>query len=592
MDEHAPAPEREVKLTETQLGELIAAFNDHALFCRESLTIRNNVGQDIAMELSAGQLVLDEAIQKQRAAKRPVRIVALKTRRSQFTSGACSEIFHEVAFFPGRRATIVADHYKPAAIEAFDYLVQFDLSYKPFTRHGTPMVKPKLLIPKKPLSPVSEGVKLEMMWANKAAVDVFSAEAGSVGRGGGRHWVLFDEAAWYRDAGATLTGALNMIPDEPETAVLIQSTANGVGGEFYDICQTAMDPANEYGFVFVFFGWLEHGPYKMPVQGDRADFQASLNNEERRLMDMQGATLEQLTWRRWKILTTCRGEVDLFHQEYPTTPEEAFLTSGRPVFDQVDLARHPVYKGTSGELSVIEQGVTRRLVFVPREDEKGLLTVWKKPEKGMLYCAAADPCKGIDVSMTKRGANPDYAVCGIANSLTGEMVALLRGRMRPGPFAEYCAILLRWYNWAFFCPEVNDAGFFDTFLATGYPTEQIYNRQRDPTDQRPARIQELGFETTGLSRSLLIAAAEDAIRTLSIVIHSRVVINECQTFVVKANSKREHQDNCHDDCVIVVGLLELSRRQAPRRPPQSLQPLPRRRYLEVGSKVRRAEEED
>jgi hypothetical protein len=582
----------QVSVTQTELGELIADFNDHQLFCRESLSIRNNVGQEIAMELSAGQLILDEAIQKQRAAKRPVRIVALKTRRSQFTSGACSEIFHEVAFFPGRRATIVADHYKPAAIEAFDYLIQFDMSYKPFTRHGESMVKPKLLIPKKPVSPVSEGVKLEMMWANKAAVDVFSAEAGSVGRGGGRHWVLFDEAAWYRDAGATLTGALNMIPDEPETAILIQSTANGVGGEFYDICQKAQDPSNEYGFVFVFFGWLQHGPYKMPVEGEPAKFQASLNTEERILVDVHGATLEQLAWRRWKIATTCRGEVDLFHQEYPTTPEEAFLTSGRPVFDHVDLSRHPVYKGRTGELTIIEHGAHKQLAFIPREDEKGSLTIWRKPEPGRLYTLAADPSKGIDVSLSKRGANPDYSVAGVADSLTGEMVALLRARIRPAQFADDIALLGRWYNWAFVNPEVNDAGFFDAFIRTNYPIEMIYNRQRDPTDRRPARIEELGFYTDEHSRKLLVGAAEDAIRSMSIVIHSSVVINECQTFVVKPNGKREHQTNCHDDCVIMVGLLEIGRRQAPRRTPASLQPIVRRRYVEVGSKRRNPETEE
>lgn len=581
------------QLNETELKSLIDDFNDHAAFCRECLTIRNNVGDQVAMELSAGQIALDEMIQRQRAKKRPVRIVALKTRRSQFTSGACAEIFHEVAFFPGRRAAIIADQYFPAAIEAFDYLVQFDLSYKPFRRHGSWVQKPKLITPKKPKTPVPEGSTLEMQWANSSGVDVYSAVPGSVGRGGGRHWVLFDEAHWYRDAKSTLTGAMNMIPDSLETGIIIQSTANGMGGEFYDLCQMAQDPANEQGFEFLFFGWLSHKPYSMPLEGDAAKFQASLNPEERLLVDMHGATLEQLNWRRWKILTSCRGEVDQFHQEFPTTAQEAFLSSGRPVFDHVDLSRHPVFKGVSGELSVIEQGPIKRLVFVPREDERGLVTVWRRPEAGRLYCAGADPSMGVDVDTDKRGKNPDYSVAGIADTHTGELVAMLRGRLRPGAFAEYLAIFLRWYNWAFVCPEVNDRGFFDAFLSTGYPIEQIFSRKRDPSDRRPGRIEELGFETTGLSRSWLVGAAEDAVRGMSIVIHSAVVIRECQTFVIKPNSKREHQDNCHDDCVIMIGLTELARRQAPRRPPPSLQPMARRQYLEMGTKRKlRPDEEE
>ena len=37
--------------------------------------------------------------------------------------------------------------------------------------------------------------------------------------------------------------------------------------------------------------------------------------------------------RRWCLKNNCRGNVDIFRQEYPSCPEEAFLMSGRPVFD-------------------------------------------------------------------------------------------------------------------------------------------------------------------------------------------------------------------------------------------------------------------
>src|SRR5437868_4225045 len=47
---------------------------------------------------------------KQQARRQPVRLVVLKTRRSQFTAGACSEIFHEVAFFRGRCRGVSAQY--------------------------------------------------------------------------------------------------------------------------------------------------------------------------------------------------------------------------------------------------------------------------------------------------------------------------------------------------------------------------------------------------------------------------------------------------------------------------------------------------
>ncbi len=577
-------------LTESERVQFVAEFNEHETFCRECLSIRNRVGSAVPMLLEAGQRKLSDAINRQRKARRPVRLVVLKTRRSYFTAGACAELFHEIAFYAGRRATIIANNYKPAGLEAFDYLIQYAMSYRPMKRFGHDWTMPRVVKPKTLQSPPSEGSDLQLLFANGATFDVLSAEGGDVGRGGGRHGLLGDEVAFWRNATITLTAILNMIPDLPETMVILQSTANGVGGEFYDLCQKAMDPANDGGWEFLFFGWLEHPPYRMPLTRPAAlKLQASLDSEERLLMNRHGATLEQLAWRRRTIAVSCRGDVELFHQEYPTTPEEAFLSSGRPVFDHKELARHPVMKGASGELEIVEQagGTVRRMLFISREEDRGSLTIWKKPERGRLYTIGADPAKGIDVTEAKargkgRGDNPDYSVAFVIDTLTGEQVALYRARSRPGAFGEFLAILGRYYNWAFICPEANDAGFIDAFVKMEYPLELVYNRERDPTDKRTLRIQEIGFETTSLSRSWLIGAGEAAIRDMTIQIHSAMVVSECQTFVVKPNGKKEHQDGRHDDCVIALCLAEIGRRQAPRNPPALTQARPRAPFVRVG----------
>lgn len=576
----------EPELTETQRADLIRQFSDHAQFCRECLSIRNTGGSVTPLELQAGQLLLSETIAKLRAKRQPVRLVVLKTRRSMFTAGACAEIFHNVAFFPGRRATIIANNYKPAGAEAFDYLIQYAMSYRPFIRHGVGIDLANVVKPRNLQSPPPEGSDLQLLLENGCSFDVLSAEGGDVGRGGGRHDVLCDEAAFWRNASVTLTAILNMVPYLPETTVIIQSTANGVGGEFYNLCKRAQDPANEGGWKFLFFGWLEHGPYREELTpSEKTVLQASLNKEERTLSEVHGAALEQLAWRRRTIAVSCRGDVELFHQEYPTTAQEAFLQSGRPVFNHVDLARHKIYPGTSGELEIVEQGPIRRLVFQSGEDGKGALTVWRRPQTGAIYTLSGDPSQGKDVSTAKRGENPDFSVGLVVETLTGDMVAMLRGRIRPGAFAEYLALVARWYNWAFICPEANDAGFIDALVKTEYPLELIYNRERDPTDKRSARVQEIGFQTTPLTRSWLVGAAEEAVRTMSIQIHSSVVIDECQTFVIKPNAKHEHLDDHHDDCVLALGLAEIGRRAAPRNPPNFTQAAPRQPYVEIGKKA-------
>lgn len=543
------------ELSPAQLSDLANDFQDHEIFTRESLSIRDLGGSVVPLHLSPGQLKLNETIRRQRKRGKPVRIVVLKTRRSFFTAGSCAEMFHDVPFFPGRRGLVIADKFKPAALEAFDYLLQYQRRYKPFTRHGAGLKLPRLV----------KDTQQEIRWDNGSGIEVLSAEGGEI-RGGGRHWTLLDELAFWRNAQKTLTGVLNMVPYLPETAVIAQSTANGIGGEFYDLCQLAQDPANPSGWEFLFFGWLEHPVYSMAFDQPalKVQLQRTLSPEEKVLQSMHGATLEQLNWRRKTISTECRGDINTFHQEYPTTAEEAFLASGRPVFDHQALMRHPVSPGEAGELQVIEEGPEqRRLVFIP--GDRGALTLFARPQTGRRYVCGADPSRGVDVSVAKRGSDPDYSVGFVIDADTGVQAALLRARIRPVAFAEYLSLVCRWFNWAYLVPEANDAGFIDALLRTGYPLEWIYQRQRDPTDRRPGRIEEVGFETTSLTRDWLVGAAEDAIRNMAISIRSQVVVNECIRFVVKPNGKKEHQDGAHDDTVLALGLTEIGRRTMPKR---------------------------
>jgi hypothetical protein len=355
--------------------------------------------------------------------------------------------------------------------------------------------------------------------------------------------------------------------------------------------QRARDPSNEGGFEFLFFGWLEHTPYRLALSQEAAvKLQASLDDEEKLLVSMHGAHLDQLAWRRLTIATECRGSVDLFHQEYPTTVEEAFLASGRPAFVPKELARHPVCEGTAGELDIKEFKDSRQLLFIAKD--RGALSIWARPEKGHMYVIGADPSKGVDVSAAKRGANPDYSVGFGVDRATGVQVALLRERIRPLAFAEYLAYLGRWYNWAYLVPEANDAGFIDALIATGYPLELIYQRQRDPTDRRPPVVGEIGFETTQITREWLIGAADEAIRSMAITIKSPVALNECQTFVIKPNGRREHREDCHDDCVIGLGLAGIGLRHAPRKPYDSGQLARPNRVVMVGAGRRKRDEDD
>lgn len=63
----------------------------------------------------------------------------------------------------------------------------------------------------------------------------------------------------------------------------------------------------------------------------------------RRTVGQQPVTVDQLAWRRTKILDKeIGGDMDLFNREYPSRPEVAFLSSGSPVFDPAAIHRYEV----------------------------------------------------------------------------------------------------------------------------------------------------------------------------------------------------------------------------------------------------------
>lgn len=558
----------EQELTESQWTELLHDFANRDTFCRESLQVQDRIGSLVPMDPWPSQTKLNKKLRDIRRKRKPVRLVILKTRRSGFTMGVTADMFSEIAFLPGRKGLIIANNYEPAGDEAFGYLTGYHKGYTPFERHGQGIELPEASIKESSPKRIQWGggsIDIDDDKVQFSRISVLSAEKGDVGRGGGRQYVLADEVAFWRDAETTLTAVLNMVPKLPETTVIIQSTANGMGGAFYELCQQAQDPNNDSGWEFLFFGWLENPLCVMEVE-DAAAFARSLDKDEIHLHTREGATLQNLFWRRHTIANECRGSLDLFHQEYPTTPAEAFLASGRPALDQVGLSRMPVYDGTSGELEEIQEGPISRIIF--KAGTHGALTIWEKPKRGRRYVCGGDPSKGKDVEEGKkaaRGENPDYSVGFVADADTGEQVALLRGRIRPVPFAEYLCLVCKWYNFAYMVPEANDAGFIDAIMRCEYPLEMIYKRQRDPTDRRNTVIEEIGFETTSTSRDWIIGAADDAIRTMGITIHSAVVLSECRTFVIKPSTgKKEHMSGHHDDTVIAMGLTALGMRFIPK----------------------------
>ncbi len=528
--------------------KILEAFEDHGTFCRESLRIASKLGPVVPFELQPAQIKLHAAIAKQRAAGVPVRIVFLKPRRVMISAAVAAEFFHRVPFMAGQSALVVA-HKLSAARQIWNYHRNFHRMYKPF--------RGVIELPRAVRKPGARGA---IEYENGSTIEIETAKNLDAGRAYSIRFLQLSEYAYYRNASKVALGLVNSVPDDPDTMIIKESTANGVGNAFHKDCLQAMDPTAGSGWAFVFFSCFDHPEYTLAFRSldEKARFQASLTKEELAMQAIP-VRLEQLNWRRWAIKNKCEGSVEMFHQEYPTTAEEAFLYSGRPRFQHAQLAKMPVISDAPvGELVAIP-GPRPRLVFEARD--RGALVVYKRPQPNRRYAAGIDVCEGIDVGDgTLGGEDPDWSVANFFDCDTGEQVAKLRARMEPAPFAEYLVAVQQWYNWAFLVPEANGPGIalIERLLGNGCPPSLIYHRRPQPDEQFSGHagtsLQLLGWKQNTVSRVQLISLHDNALRELAIILHDPNTIAEHYTFIIKANGRAEHQEGCHDDEVFAAAL--------------------------------------
>jgi hypothetical protein len=547
-----------------RLQEFHQGWQDHADWCQRCLSIRDREGRVVPLVPRAAHARLANAIRKQRARGRPVRIIYLKARRIGVSVGACAELFQATPFVSGQHAFIVS-YVKRSSLEIFDYIDQFHNSYRPYRN----------LI----ALPSGECLGQKAAYENGSYIEVATALNLNLGRSYDVRHVLLDEFAFYPNASKVMTALLPSVPDDPDTTVIIPSTANGVGGAFYDLCQKARDPAQVSEWVFIFFGWWEDPSYSRPLEVPAAEFQATLSRnhpvygDELAERQKYNLTLEQLNWRRWTIANKCEWSLDKFQQEYPGNPEEAFVASGRPRFSHRLLNRMPLIReAVTGEIEIEKVGVRERVVFRASDDGRGSMVVYRRPDPQGEYVIGADPAEGKDVRSGEPGnQDPDYSVAEVFDARTGEQVAKIRARIQPAAFGEVLYALGWFYNWAYIVPEAKGAGLgtIEKLLEMQYPLDKLYKRHPEADVAGSTQLQFYGYETTDVNRPQLVSGLDNALIDGSIILRDPNTVQECRTFVIKSSGKAEHANECHDDEVIATALAVVGLRTMPRRKPKT-----------------------
>lgn len=377
--------------------------------------------------------------------------------------------------------------------------------------------------------------------------------AGSDAGGRSYMWniVLFSEAGYYgAECKNYLAGIRNSVSEKAPGMVALESTAYGWGGEFHEECRRSA--AKKNGYKFIFIPWFAVGEYRMdPHGGDaqrmkRADFDpvawctaiaagdtSGLDEEELELVRRNRLEGPQLLWRRWALSAKCADDLDTFHRDFPATPNEAFISTGRPVFHLAALAeihrKHVRLPLLVGECVLGEDGRPR---FV--RSERGRVKLWQEPQPKRLYLAGCDPAAGAENWNSPEERPGDNATIQILLRGTREQVAEVAGPYPPDEAGEIMLALCLWYNGAIAVIE-NNSGYgtpiINRFKKYGYPA--IYSREVWDT-RTNQQLWQLGWNTNPATRPMMFTTARGIVRTQKVIIHSDACIKEMVEMEYKA----------------------------------------------------------
>lgn len=377
-----------------------------------------------------------------------------------------------------------------------------------------------------------------------SALRIATAGGRGVARGDTLQVCHLSEVAFWPPgfAKANFNGLIQAVPDERGTAVFIESTAQGMVGKFREawVGATAIDHTAT-GYAGFFSAWFESDEYRVPNYEVPEDF-ARTPQEEKLSKDFNLCN-EQLLWRRRKIANSSE---DLFMQEYPATPDEAFISTGRPVFEaKLIVEQLQALKSSPKVLKRYTIDNITDNIGTLSENSRGELLTYHKRDSKETYVI------GADVGMGVRGGDPS-----VAQVLDSQMnlVATWRGVVHPDYFAKVLATLGFHYHTALIAPERNNHGLVTCITLRDLLYPNLYTDIVEGTLDDGKDTIKLGFFTSEATKPLIIDKLRSSFKSGEIVILDQTTLEEMQTFVVTESGKLEAEGGSHDDTVIALAL--------------------------------------
>ena len=544
---------------------------DFLLFCERNLMIRDKYSNQLIPfydVLNWEQMELIKMVAEDLATGRPIRYIVLKARQM-----GMSTLIEAMGYWWTSThrftTTVIIAHEKEATKNLYEmfrrYYEYSHPSFKPDRKYNT---KQDLTFD------VSDEVKKTYDAQNlpspglQSEIKTMVATEGK-GRSSTIKFLHGSEVAFWDDSADVTSAAVQAVPMAPETFIFLESTANGIGGYYYDEWNAAK--RGESQFRPVFFPWHSHNEYETPniIDDDLGDLDAE---EEALYKLFEHEGYDRASWPRkiyWRRLKKKEFRTDpkKFYQEYPSTPEEAFLASGRPVFDvpmlqemeriAVDAQKtHPYMCGDIKKVVDPETGMERiKFVEIRRvgDNDPTPLRVWWDVDRSRKYVIGVDVSEGIEVEASS-GKEADFSVITVFDVLARKVVARWRGYADPDQLGEIVFNIGTYYNTALVGVEINNHGIATAAKLRNMFYRNLYMRETAEDEQFQVRTTKFGWQTNKKTKPIMISELQRSIREGDIIDLDIVFIREAMSYIRKDNGAMEAQQGQHDDVVMSTAI--------------------------------------
>ena len=552
------------QLTPEQLQKILDIKNDFYRYCKNNLKIKTKDSRVVRFEPNAPQRVLIDYVLRCIDKGRPIKAIILKARQMGLSTAVEAIIYWWTSTNKNINSVIIGNDEKSSKNLYMMFRRYYDNTnplFKPSIRYNT-----RTDLSFERFDDTGKQVGLGSMIKTETAGNKGAGRSDTI------NLLHGSEVGSWENGEELVASLLQTVPDEEymelPSMVFLESTAEGRGNYFHKEFKLAVKSENNFE-PFFFPWWILDSYERMATWeslGELSEYEEFLIDLMKKGHDVAGSHIpidpasipRKLEYYRRKK-KDFEATPEKLTQEYPSTWQEAFIASGKNVFNTLALQEmenrvQPVeeteyYKITPGEAH--EEYYLERVPFEAQEKPddftyKAPLKVWKHPEPGHEYVIGADVAEGL--------ANGDFSVAEVIDTSSMETVARWRGHIDPDKFGEIIGALGTHYNYALVGVEVNNHGLTtiqklrDTFYTNLYKRDKGYDEDfEEPTSN-------LGWKTDVKTKRLMI---DDLIRLIRDgVIHDpdEVFVNEAFAFVRDERGRMNAEDGEHDDTVMAKAI--------------------------------------